>query len=95
MASRCPIESVKVAVPIGVAAVVLVLAYSILSDVLRRLVADGMFLTLPLPALALGASVIIAAGAGWFGRRLTSRRTYVVKDMAGEFRVVERWFGRL
>ncbi|MBU0715577.1 MAG: inorganic phosphate transporter [Verrucomicrobia bacterium] len=95
LASRRPIESAKVAVPIGVAAVVLILAYSILSDVLRRLVADGMSLTLPLPALVLGASVIIAVGAGWLGRRLTCRRTYAVNDMAGEFRVVERWFGRL
>ena len=95
MASRRPIESAKVAVPIGMAAVVLILAYSIFSDVLRRLVADGMPLTLPLPALALGASVIIAAGAGWLGRWLTRKRTYAVNDKADELRVVERWFGHL
>ena len=95
MASRHPIESAKLAVPIGMAAVVFILAYSILSDVLRRLVANGMPLTLPSPALALGASVMVAAGAGWLGWRLTRRRTYVVNNMADEFRVVERWFGRL
>ncbi|MBU4211000.1 MAG: inorganic phosphate transporter [Kiritimatiellae bacterium] len=95
LASRRPIESAKVAVPIGVAAVVLILVYSILNETLPRLAGARMPSGLPLPALALGASVIIAAGAGWLGRRLTRRRTYVVKDMADEFRVVERWFGRL
>ncbi|MFH1476895.1 MAG: inorganic phosphate transporter [Verrucomicrobiota bacterium] len=95
MASRRPIERAKVVVPIGIAAVVFILAYSILSDVLRRMVTAEMPLTLPLPALALGASVIIAAGAGWLGWLLTRARMYVVNSMADEFQVVERWFGRL
>jgi inorganic phosphate transporter, PiT family len=95
IASRHPIESAKVAVPIGMAAVVFILAYSIFSGVLRRLTADGMPSTLPLPALVLGASVISAISAGCLGRWLTSKRAYVVNGMADEFRVVERWFGRL
>lgn len=95
LASRQPIASAKVALPIGLASVVFILVYSILNETLPHLAGDRMPLVLPLPALALGASVIIAAGAGWLGRLLTRKRMYAVSDMTDEFRVVERWFGRL
>ena len=95
IASRRPIESAKVAVPVGVAAVVFILVYLILHETLPRLAGTRIPLVLSLPTLTLGASVIIAAGAGWLCWCLTRKRMYVVNDMADELRVVERWFGRL
>jgi len=95
LASQRPIKRAKAALPIGITAVVFIMIYSILNDTWQRLPADHVPLVLPLPLLVLGISVIIAAGAGWLGWRLTRRRTYAVNNMAGECIVVERWFGRL
>jgi PiT family inorganic phosphate transporter len=95
MASRRPIARAKMALPIGLAAVVFILVFSILNEVLPRLTIFRLPQALPLPVLTTGAALAGAACAGWIGRLLTSKRTYSVTGMTGEFRVVERWFGRL
>ncbi len=95
LASRRPIESARTAVPIGLGAVLLIMTYSILMDLLPRLAGARMAGGALRHGLA-GAGGLLLGSAAWIaGRRLTHRHSYVTAGMEDEFRVVERWFGRL